>query len=119
MKNNNLLNAFWQGTDYFRGEVKSSEYIDLQVIALTHMYIESNANLAKQMPNEQMWSQITASGYGLQKRIQESLPLLEEKFPFLHNVFEYIRIPKEVNEATMFQFVSTINKFQKLSSDDF
>ncbi|MGZ9819402.1 N-6 DNA methylase [Peribacillus simplex] len=119
MKNNNILNAFWQGADNFRNELESSEYIDLQVIALTHMYIESNKNLAKLIPNDQLWSDITASGYGLQKRLQGSLSLLEVKFPFLNNVFEYIRIPNEINEATLFRFTSTINKFQKPSPDEF
>jgi type I restriction enzyme M protein len=111
MKNTNLINALWQGADLFRGEMSLSETFDLQVIALAEMYIKSNEGLANQMPKDQLWNQLTASGYGLKEKLESNLSFVEEKFSFLKNVFKYIRIPEKFNEARLFQYISAINKY--------
>lgn len=119
MKNTTFINGLWQGLDVLRGEMELSQQLDIQLISLTHLYIESNLNLSNQLPKEQLWSQITANGYGLKERLTKSLSVLENTFPFLQGVFNFVSLPKNINDAILFQLVTNLNKYPLPPTDDF
>lgn len=115
----NQVKVLWYGGDILRGELEITEQINLQAISLVHIYIESNENLRSQLSNEYQWSAITASGYGLRERLNRSLKALEVTFPFLHQVFDYIEIPNQLSEATLFTYVSHLKKELRVQKNEF
>jgi type I restriction enzyme M protein len=117
--NQKHLKALWHGGDILRGELEVTEFMDLQVVSLLHMYIESNARLVSELDKENQWSVIISSGYGLRDRLIRSLQALEAAFPFLQHVFDHIEIPKQLSEATLFTYVSYLNKELQATKNEF
>jgi type I restriction enzyme M protein len=117
--NREKLQVLWHSGNILRGELEVNDQINLQVISLVHLYIESNEKLLSKLDRENQWSVITSSGYGLRERLEQSLKALERAFPFLVHVFEYIDIPKQLSEATIFAFVSHLKKELRVKESEF
>jgi type I restriction enzyme M protein len=113
------MNLLRQGADVLRGQIPVSQILETEAVILTHMYIEANDELAAQMPKESLWSNITRTGGDLKEKINEASVTAEATFPFLTDVFRWVRITEHMDDRSLYRLINVFQSFATIDVNEY